>query len=276
MQKKGMKMETVLKKKMLGALTMIVFSTLVLTSCGSGASSADSGASGNRIGIIGAMEEEVATIKEHMTDKKETTVAGMVFCEGKLDGKDVVVVKCGIGKVNAGVCTQTLIDRFSADSVINTGVAGSLDADIDIGDIVVSTDAVQHDFDLTPIGYAPGELDSPKTVAISADEKMREKAVAAVKEIASDVSVFEGRVCSGDQFLASREQKERIVSTFGGMCCEMEGAAIAQVCSLNDTPFVIIRAISDKADDSEELSYEQFEKAAAEHCASVTEYMVTH
>lgn len=141
---------------------------------------------------------------------------------------------------------------------------------------MVSTDAVQHDFDLTPIGYAPGELDSPKTVAISADEKMREKAVAAVKEIASDVSVFEGRVCSGDQFIASREQKERIVSTFGGMCCEMEGAAIAQVCSLNDTPFVIIRAISDKADDSEELSYEQFEKAAAEHCASVTEYMVTH
>lgn len=259
------------KKKVFAVLISLVLFVLSFSGCGSRTAGGEV-----KTGIIGAMNEEVDSLKEAMTEKKVTTIAGMDFCEGKLDGQEVVVVKCGMGKVNAGVCAELLIDEFGANRVINTGVAGSLDAEINIGDIVVSTDAVQHDFDLSPIGYAKGELDSPRLTAIPADEEMRERAVTAVKEAAPEVAVFEGRVCSGDQFIASREQKDAIVSDFGGMCCEMEGGAIAQVCYLNNTPFVIIRAISDKADDSEEMSYEKFEEEAAKNCAAITRYMITH
>ena len=251
-------------------LILALVIALSLAGCG-----AKDGAS-VRTGIIGAMDEEVDSLKEAMTNKKVTTVGGMEYCEGKLDGADVVVVRCGIGKVNAAICAQALINEFGADRVINTGVAGSLDARIDIGDIVVSTDAVQHDFDLTPLGYAPGEMYSIGADRFPADDGMRQSAVNAVKETAPDIHVFEGRVCSGDQFIASKEKKDYLISEFGGMCCEMEGGAIAQVCYLYDTPFVIIRAISDKADDSEEMSYIEFEAAAAERCAAITRYMITH
>ena len=229
-----------------------------------------------KTGIIGAMDEEVASLIDALTDDNIKTIAGMAFHEGKLDGKDVVVVKCSVGKVNAAACAQILISVFDVDRIINTGVAGSLNADIDIGDIVVSTDAVQHDMDVTALGFAKGEIPYTNQSAFPADEAMRRSAVQAVQEAAPDIHVFEGRVCSGDQFIASHEQKDAIISEFGGMCCEMEGAAIAQVCCLNGTPYVIIRAISDKADDSEEVSYVVFEKAAAELCAAVTRYMITH
>ena len=229
-----------------------------------------------KTGIIGAMDEEVASLKEALADVNIKTIGGMEFHEGKLDGKDVVVVKCSVGKVNAAACAQILISVFEVDRVINTGVAGSLDADIDIGDIVVSTDAVQHDMDVTALGFARGEIPYSNQSVFHADEEMRKSAVQAVKEATSGIHVFEGRVCSGDQFIASRAQKEAIISEFGGMCCEMEGAAIAQVCCLNGTPFVIIRAISDKADDSEEMSYLEFEQAAAERCAAITRHMIAH
>ena len=229
-----------------------------------------------RIGIIGAMDEEVATLKDALTDKKTTVIGGVEYCTGKLEGKDVVIVRCGVGKVNAGICTEHLINDFHADRVINTGVAGSLDADIDIGDIVVSTDVVQHDFDVTPLGFEPGELYDLQMVGIPADEKLRRNAVNAVTEAAPDVHVFEGRVLTGDQFIASKEKKNSLIENFGGMCCEMEGGAIAQVCCQNSVPFVIIRAISDKADDSEEVSYNIFMEDAAEHCAAITRYMVAH
>lgn len=229
-----------------------------------------------KTGIIGAMAEEVSALKGALTDQRITAVAGMEFCDGRLEGADVVVVQCGMGKVNAAICAHTLIHTFGVSRVINTGVAGSLDAKIDIGDIVVSTDAVQHDFDLTPIGYKRGELDSPRMVAIPAHEDMRRSAAAAVRKAAPEVRVFEGRICSGDQFIASKEQKAAIISAFGGLCCEMEGAAIAQACYLNGTPFVIIRAISDQADDSEEMSFELFKASASERCAAITRYMITH
>lgn len=227
-------------------------------------------------GIIGAMDEEVQSLEEHLTDKVVTNIAGMDFCSGTLNGREVVVVKCNMGKVNAGVCAQLLINNFHVDRIINTGVAGSLDAKIDIGDIVISTDAVQHDYDLTPIGAKPGEFTDFGTVAFPADTEMRKSALKAVSEVAPEIHSFEGRVCSGDQFIASKEQKQKILDNFGGLCCEMEGGAIAQVCYINKTPFVIIRAISDKADDSEELSYEIFKKDAAARCAAIIEYMVTH
>lgn len=232
--------------------------------------------SAKKIGIIGAMDDEVDTLKSSLSDTKISTFAGMDFFEGKIDGIDTVVVKCNMGKVNAGVCAQLLISKFGVDCVINTGVAGSLDAEIDIGDIVVSTEAVQHDYDLTPIGAKPGELLDYGIAAFKADENMRKCAVEGVKAVAPEVSAFEGRICSGDQFIASKEQKEKIISTFGGLCCEMEGAAIAQVCYMNSTPFVIIRAISDKADDSEEMSFEEFKKEAGARCAAIARYIASH
>lgn len=231
---------------------------------------------GKKTGIIGAMDEEVTVLQEALTNEEIKDVAGTQFYEGELDGSEVVVVRCSVGKVNAAACTQILIDEFDVDQIINTGVAGSLDAEIDIGDIVVSTDAVQHDMDATPLGFDRGEIPYSGMTFFEADDDLRERAVEAAKETAPDIHVFEGRVCSGDQFVASREMKEDIVSEFGGLCCEMEGASIAQVCDLNDIPFVIIRAISDKADDSEEMSYEEFKDEAAERCAAITRYMVTH
>ena len=229
-----------------------------------------------KTGIIGAMEEEVASLKEALTDSKTTTIAGMEFCEGKLEGEDVVVVQCGIGKVNAGICANTLINNFVCTRIINTGVAGSLDNQIDIGDIVISTDAVQHDFTVEAIGFAKGEIPYTGLYAFPADEAMRKEAVEAVSASAPEVNVFEGRVCSGDQFISSKEQRDKINSDFGGICCEMEGGAIAQVCYLNETPYVIIRAISDKADESEEMNYEDFKEEAARNCAAIVRYMITH
>lgn len=226
------------------------------------------------IGIIGAMDVEVATLKEasHVTNKIK--ISDMEFCEGKLDDKDVVIVKCGMGKVNAGTCASTLINIFNCTKIINTGVAGSLNNDIDIGDIVVSTDAVQHDFDVSPLGYEKGEIPYTNLFAFPADETMRVAAVKAVKESAPEVHVFEGRVCTGDQFIATKQQKDTIIKNFGGMCCEMEGGAIAQICYLNSTPYVIIRAISDKPDETEIVEYKDFEAEAAVRCANIVQYMV--
>ena len=249
---------------------MLIFALVI-----GGYANADETAS-EKTGIIGAMEEEVNFLKEALSDSKTSTIAGMEFFEGKLDGEDVVVVQCGVGKVNAGICANTLINNFGCTRIINTGVAGSLDNEIDIGDVVVSVDACQHDFTVEALGFANGEIPYTGLFAFPADETMRKEAVEAVHEAAPDVHVFEGRVCTGDQFISSKIQKETITSAFGGMCCEMEGGAIAQACYLNNTPFVIIRAISDKADDSEELNYELFKEEAAEHCASIVHYMITH
>lgn len=256
-------------RKAISILLAVLLLSLLLAGC-----------SGNndksvKTGIIGAMEEEVSSLKEAVKNPKVTSMGGMEFCEGTLDGADVVIVMCGIGKVNAGTCAQLLINVFEVDRIINTGVAGSLDAAIDIGDIVVSTDAVQHDFNLTPVGYALGELDGLGP-ALAADPDMRKSAVEAVKQCAPEVHVFEGRVCTGDQFISSDEQKETILQNFGGLCCEMEGGAIAQICCQNKVPFVIIRAISDKADGSAQMDYTEFEHASALRCAAITRYMITH
>ena len=219
------------------------------------------------IGIIGAMEEEVGLLKGSANITKTTEIAGMEFCEGTIDGKAVVIVQCGMGKVNAGICAHTLINDFGCTKIINTGVAGSLDNQIDIGDIVVSVDAVQHDFTVEAIGFEKGEIPYTGRYAFPADETMRKEAVESVHEAVPEIHVFEGRICSGDQFISEKEQKEKIISDFSGVCCEMEGAAVAQACYLNDTPYVIIRAISDKMDGSHSVEYETFKASAAENCA---------
>ncbi len=228
----------------------------------------------DKIGIIGAMDTEVTILKESAHIKKTTAIAGMEFCEGTLGNESVVIVKCSMGKVNAGICVNTLINDFDCTKIINTGVAGSLDSNIDIGDIVVSVDAVQHDFDVEDIGFAKGEIPYTGLYAFPADKDLRASAVKAVKEAAPDVSVFEGRVCSGDQFISNKEQKDKIISDFGGICCEMEGAAIAQACYLNDTPYVVIRAISDKPDGNGVMDFNEFEAKAAADCAGIVLYML--
>ncbi len=222
-----------------------------------------------KIGIIGAMEVEVEILKKNMSLKRTVKKASMEFFEGTIEGTDVVVVRSGIAKVNAGICVQILVDLFDVTHVINTGVAGSLDARINIGDIVLSTDACYHDVDATVFGYKKGEVPQLGTASFVADEKLREVAKKAIKTAAADIGVFEGRVCSGDQFISSKEIKENIKKDFDGMCTEMEGAAIAQGCFLNNIPFLIIRAISDKADGSDIVDYPVFEEKAAKDCAAL-------
>ncbi|SFU54091.1 5'-methylthioadenosine/adenosylhomocysteine nucleosidase [Butyrivibrio sp. M55] len=222
-----------------------------------------------KIGIIGAMEVEVATLKSNMTVKNTVKKASMEFYEGTIGNTEVVVVRSGIGKVNAGICVQILIDLFNVTHVINTGIAGSLNTDINIGDIVLSTDACYHDVDITVFGYKKGEIPQIGAATFEADKELREKAKASIKKAAPDIGVFEGRVCSGDQFISSAEVKDAIIKEHGGLCTEMEGAAIAQASYLNNTPFLIIRAISDKADGGAEVDYPTFEAKAAKDCAAI-------
>ena len=204
------------------------------------------------LGIIGAMDQEVSILKEKMEVKKIDKRASMEFYVGILNGKEVVVVKCGVGK-------------------INTGVAGSLRAEINIGDIVVSTDALQHDMDATGFGYEPAEIPLMGKKTFEADASLRSLIAETCREVNPEIGVFEGRVVSGDQFISDGDVKERLVRMFAPYCTEMEGAAIAQAAWLNQIPFVIIRAISDKADGSAHMDYSEFEAKAIEHTVRLVE-----
>lgn len=217
------------------------------------------------IGIIGAMEEEVSILKEAMEIEETVSYASMDFCKGKLCGKDVVIVRSGIGKVNAGICAQILVDKFNVNMLINTGIAGSLDAQIDIGDMVISTDCVEHDMDASIFGDPVGQVPRMDTFSFPADPVLVGKALAANEEANPDIKTFAGRIVSGDQFVSSSEVKDRLVNLFQAKCTEMEGAAIAHAAYLNKVSCVIIRAISDKADNSATMDYPTFEKKAIEH-----------
>ena len=217
------------------------------------------------IGIIGAMEEEVAVLKDDMEIQEIVQAASMDFCRGVLCGRDVVVVRSGVGKVNAAICAQILADRFGVDALINTGIAGSLDARIDIGDIVISTDSLHHDMDATLFGDPLGQVPRMDTLSFPADQRLVELAVLANEEANPDIRTFTGRVVSGDQFISSTDVKDRIVNNFHAMCTEMEGAGIAHAAYLNKISYVIIRAISDKADNGAVMDYPAFEKQAIAH-----------
>ena len=222
-----------------------------------------------KLGIIGAMEIEVAILKSKLENQKVTKIGPMEFYEGKLSGCDVVIVMCGVGKVHAAMCTQVLCSNFGVTHIVNTGVAGSLDAELDICDVLVSTDAVQHDMDVHYLGYEVGRVPGLNTTAFAADEMLRKLAFEESERIRPGHTKL-GRVATGDQFVCSDEQKAKIIADTGASCTEMEGAAIAQTAYRNGIPFVILRAISDKADDSAEMDYPTFEKIAAHRCAAVT------
>ncbi len=226
------------------------------------------------IGIIGAMDEEVAALKEDMEIEEVKEKAFMSFCKGKLCGREVVVVRSGIGKVNAAVCAQLLAEEFKVDVLINTGIAGSLDAGIDIGDMVVSTDAVYHDVDASIFGYEPGQVPRMEVLSFPADTRLVELSRISNEEANPDIHTFTGRVASGDQFISSKEVKERIIEQFHPLCTEMEGAGIAHAAYLNKISYVIIRAISDKADDSATVDYPVFEKQAIAHSVRLVKNLI--
>ena len=226
------------------------------------------------IGIIGAMSEEIAYLKEKVEIVTTKNVIGLDFHVGKYCGNSIVLVISGIGKVNAAVCTQVLIDHFGVDYVINTGCAGSLNEGLGIGDILISTDAVQHDMDVSALGDPVGTIPRLAESYFKADEMLIKIAQEAAAESEEEYKVILGRVASGDQFIGTKEGKERIKKYVQGDCAEMEGASIAHACYLNKVPFVIIRAISDKADGSAEMDYPTFEREAAHHCAEITKSFV--
>ena len=219
-----------------------------------------------KLGIIGAMDEEVETLLSKMAGKKEIVTACCTLYDGTLNNLPVAVVRCGIGKVNAAMCTQVLIDRCNVTHIVNTGIAGSLCADLDIGDLVVSRDAMYHDFDCVHFGYPMGRVPGSDVTAYPADEALMAYAFACAEEVNPGHTRI-GRVASGDQFVASAEVKEHIIAVTQALCTEMEGAAIAQTAYRNHIPFAILRAISDKADNSAQMDYPTFEMQAAHRCA---------
>ena len=225
-----------------------------------------------KLGIIGAMSVEVETLKAEMKNLNVVQKAGMEFYDGVLEGLDVVVVQCGVGKVNAAMCAQVLCDCFQVTHLVNTGIAGSLCADLDIGDLLISRDAMYHDFDAQHFGYEMGEVPGMGVLTFDADEKMIALASEAAEVVNPGHSRI-GRVASGDVFVAEKAVKEKIIAITGALCTEMEGAAIAHVAWRNKIPFVILRAISDKADDSAEMDYPTFEAIAAHRCAQVARFM---
>ncbi len=225
------------------------------------------------IGLIGAMEEEVASLKKQMTETTETSKAGMIFTEGNLWGTKTVVVVSGIGKVNMAICTQILVDEYNISALIKTGVAGSLNNDYDIGDIVLSECAQQHDMDVSALGDPVGIIPRMERSVFYADKTLLFLAEKACKKGNPDIQCHVGKIVSGDQFISSAEKKDYLIATFEGDCAEMEGAAMAQAAYLNQIPFLIIRAISDKADNSSHMDYPEFEKQAIVHTIKLLEEM---
>lgn len=224
-----------------------------------------------KLGIIGAMTVEIETLKAQMSGVAVKERAGMTYFEGELESLPVVLVVCGVGKVNAAMCVQVLCDCFGVTHIVNTGVAGSLCAELDIGDLVISTEAMYHDFDCHNLNpdYPVGQVPGIAVHAFPADAALADMAYDAAQQIHAG-HAKKGVIASGDQFVCDKEKKAKIVADTGALCTEMEGAAISHTAWRNGIPFVVIRAISDKADDSAQLDYPTFEAIAAKRCAAVT------
>lgn len=225
------------------------------------------------IGIIGAMQEEIDLLLANMGERTSDRHAGITYERGVLQGRSVVVCKSGVGKVNAAVCTQVLIDRYGAETVIFTGVAGALDPELDIGDIVISRSCLQHDMDVSPLGFARGVIPYQDVSDFPSDDQLVRLAEQAGER------VFPGRcrvgkVLSGDQFIADRAQVEQLHAALGGSCVEMEGASVAQVCHMNGVPHVVIRGMSDKADGSAHVNFAAFTVEAANRSFAIVSEML--
>lgn len=230
----------------------------------------------DRIGIIGAMDEEVYLLKEKMSLRETVELAGMTFYGGSLENKEVVIVRSGIGKVNAAICAQILISNFHVTAIINTGVAGAIKEDLEVGDLVISTDVLEHDFDVTGFGYKLGQIPRMDEYIFKSDSKLIEMAKKAGEKENKKHKTFTGRILSGDVFVACPERKELLWTEFQGYCTEMEGAAIGHTCYLNKVPFVIIRAMSDKADGTAHHNFQEFVHEAAKNSSEIVMDMLKH
>lgn len=216
------------------------------------------------IGIIGAMDIEIEHITAQMTDKEEKVISGICYTSGKISGQSVVTAVCGIGKVFAAMCAQTMILEYAPDAIINTGVAGTLTPHAGILDTVVATQLVQHDVDTTYFGDPRGMISGINVVNFPCDENLIQAVCANI-----DGHFIKGTIASGDVFIADEQRKKDIAESFGALACEMEGAAIAHVCYVNKTPFCVVRTISDGADGDKVMSYEAFRQEAAKKSANI-------
>jgi adenosylhomocysteine nucleosidase len=228
----------------------------------------------NVIGIIGAMDTEVVSLKSELKNPQSETVMGVEFVSGELEGRDVVIARCGIGKVQAALCATIMISNFKAARLINTGVGGALYSELITGDVVVSSSTCLHDVDHTATGEALGKLPDLDTVYFPADETLIELAVSAGENVLRNHSVYVGIIATGDQFIADSDKKDFIGEHFGAYVAEMEGGAIGEVCYLNKIPYVVIRAVSDSADESAGGDYPFSVEEAAQNSAAIVREMV--
>lgn len=224
------------------------------------------------IGIIGAMDIEVDILKKMTEDKVTETVSGVEFCLGKLFGREVVIAKCGIGKVFAALCAEAMILKYKPDLIINTGVAGSLSENLSTLDVAVSRAVVEHDFDTSALGDKKGHVCGLESIEIHADAAMSRAIEGIVRGMG--VNCEYGVIASGDEFISSTAKKAEIVREFGAVACEMEGGAIGHVCHVNKIPFTVVRAISDSADGSSEMDYPTFAPKAAAISAKIVENFI--
>ncbi len=225
------------------------------------------------IGIIGAMGVEIKALADLLENKKSDTISGVEYLSGTIYNKDVVLAVCGIGKVFAAICAQTMILKYNPEIIINTGVAGTLTEKLSIGDIAIAENVVQHDMDTSPLGDPVGLISGINIVKIPADETTYKKIESAVQKTGTNYQI--GTIASGDQFLASNEIKERIIRNFGAIAGEMEGASIGHVCYVNKTPFCVLRAISDRADGSGAENYMEFLNSAAKNAVEVMKKFIS-
>lgn len=223
------------------------------------------------IGIIGAMNEEVVELRAEMRERTDEKIGNLLFSKGFLEGKEIVLVEGGIGKVNAAICTTLLISHFKVDKIIFTGVAGGVDPKLDITDIVIGEDLIQHDVDVRAFGYELGQIPRVDTREFKCDEKLKNLAYDVAKSLFGNEKVSKGRIASGDQFVASNDKINWLAETFNASCTEMEGASVAQVCYILNVPFLVIRAISDKANHEAKMDYPEFVKIAAANSKTIVE-----
>ena len=224
------------------------------------------------IGIIGAMAVEVDAIKAIAKDIKTTTISNIEFTQGTINKKEVVIARCGIGKVFAGICAEIMILNFKPEYILNVGVAGALSENLDVASIAISQSLVQHDMDTSPLGDPLGMISGINVINIEADNDIVKKVEEAVKEVGLKYEI--GVIASGDQFVSSKERKDWIKKQFNAIACEMEGAAIAQVAYINQVPFCVIRAISDKADGSSGVDFFEFTKIAVKNSVEVINKLI--
>lgn len=220
------------------------------------------------IGIIGAMEIEVKGLTAAMDHPEVEMISSIKYYKGKLHGCECVIAQAGVGKVNAAICAQTMILRYAPDAIINIGVAGGLDPELNTGDIAIADRVAEHDMDTTPLGDAPGFITGLDRVYMDCDQKLAESLYEAACKTAVH-TVKKGVIASGDQFIASDKQRRQIIEHFGAIAAEMEGASIGHVCTMNRIPFGVMRAISDNADGSSTMDFPAFAELAAKNSIEI-------